>query len=165
MRLFIGCFLRIKGYEALKNTFDPLLEGRWIPEGNLHLTFKFLGEVEDVAGIVSALQGLEFPRFKPITCREIGMFGKKILYAGCDDPELARLAEAIDRRLADRFGREKSFIPHVTLMRVRSVDPDAAIPFSGPLPEGVSLEGELKVQLIHSESGRRGPYYHVIREF
>ena len=165
MRLFIGCFFRIKGYGLLKQTFDPLLKGRWVPEADLHLTFKFLGEVENVAGIVSALEGIAFPRQKLISCREIGMFGKRVFYASCDDPELTRLAGEIDARLAGCFERENEFVPHVTLMRVQRVDPDVIMPFSGPLPEQVALEGELKVQLIHSETGHRGACYHVIREF
>lgn len=165
MRLFIGCFVRIKGYETLKAVYEPRLAGRWIPEGNLHLTFKFLGEVSDVSGVVATLEGLAFPRGKRIVCRGMGMFGRKILYAACEDPDLKELAEAIDIRLAGQFEREKVFIPHVTLMRIRSIRESADLSPLTSLPEEVTVEGALKVQLIHSESGRRGVYYHVIREF
>lgn len=165
MRLFIGCFVRIRGYDALKAAYASSLAGRWTPEANLHITFRFLGEVEDVSSVVSALDGLEFPRGKPIECRELGMFGRKVLYASCNDPELNRVADAIDRRLGGSEERGEPFIPHVTLMRIRGIEEGASLPTPAPLPEGVFLVGELKVQLIHSESGHRGVYYHVLKEF
>ncbi len=165
MRLFIGCFIRIRGYDALKAAYASAYKGRWIPAGNLHITFRFLGEVDDVSSVVASLEGLEFPRRKRIECKGLEMFGEKILYASCDDPELGRVADAIDMRLAGSFGREKPFIPHVTLMRVQEISEDAGFSMPAPLPDGVTLEGELKVQLIHSESGQRGVYYHVLKEF
>ena len=165
MRLFIGCFVQIEGYDHLKSLLAPLFEGNWVNEGNLHLTFKFLGEVSDVAAVVRALDGLEFPRQRRIVFDRLGMFGQKILYATCGETELARLASAIDDRLAGSFAREKAFVPHVTLMRVRSCEGDACNGLLPPLPQGVSLEAKLKLLLIQSEPGRRGMVYKVLREF
>lgn len=165
MRLFIGCFVRIEGYDLLKRRLDPLYDGRWVNEGNLHLTFRFLGEVGDVAAVVRALEGLEFPRKKRIVFDRLGMFGQKVLYATCEDAELLRLASVIDERLAGSFAREKAFVPHVTLMRVRGCKNGACPGPLSSLPNGVALEAKLKVQLIRSEPGGRGMYYKVIREF
>lgn len=164
MRLFIGCFVRVRGYEALKRRFDPSLDGRWVREGNLHLTFRFLGEMKEASGVIAALEGIEYPRLQPIRFERLGMFGRKILYASSDDSVLSETAEAIDERLGPRSKREKSFIPHVTLMRIRSLKSDS---FTLPkrLPEGTALEGELRVQLIQSEQGHRGSFYKVLRGF
>jgi 2'-5' RNA ligase len=164
MRLFIGCFVRLKGYGALKRRFDPSLDGRWVRDGSLHLTFRFLGEMKDASGIVAALEELEYPRLTPIRFDGLGRFGHKILYATCDNPVLAQTAAAIDARLGPRSKREKSFIPHVTLMRIRSLKTDR-IEIPDRLPEGVEIDGELRVQLIQSEQGYRGTFYKVLRGF
>lgn len=165
MRLFIGCFVRIEEYDLLKRHFASLFEGAWVNEGNLHLTFKFLGEVNDVTAVVSALEGLEFPRKKRIVFDRLGMFGQKILYATCEDADLNQLASDIDERLAGSFAREETFIPHVTLMRVRQCKNGTSSDPLSSLPEGVALEAKLKVLLIQSGPGHRGMYYKVLREF
>ena len=47
-RIFIGSFVNIdkKIYLSLKKDFGGLIVGRWSPLENLHITFKFIGNIE-----------------------------------------------------------------------------------------------------------------------
>jgi 2'-5' RNA ligase len=151
----------------------PELRGvRWIPEGQLHFTLKFLGEIEDgrvedaksatakaVAGIAPfrlALEGLgTFPPQGPA----------RILWTGCGDgaEALSALAAAVEEAFASEgFPRdERPFSPHLTLARVR--DPEAGRRLSRALasvprePFGVVAVPGLV--LFRSDLTARGPEY------
>jgi 2'-5' RNA ligase len=103
---------------------------RWIPEEQLHLTVKFLGEVPDdraaeVADVVTRTAG-EFSPFG-MTLQSAGCFpprgGVRIVWAGSHEPSgaLVRCAAALDGALEKLgFPREsKPFSPHITIGRVR----------------------------------------------
>ena len=104
---------------------------RWISKANLHLTVKFLGNVEEVqiepigAALAAALR--PFPRFA-INAKGLGVFPDsrrpKILWIGLTANELARLATTIESALLPLgFAPEKrSFMPHLTIGRWREFD-------------------------------------------
>ncbi len=105
-------------------------EFRWIKEENLHMTLRFLGEVEESKinhielGLRQALQ--EFDAF-PIAFSGFGVFPNlahcRVLWVGITEgaDSCKRLKNVIDESLVS-FGFPKEteeFIPHITLARLK----------------------------------------------
>src|SRR5512134_2771535 len=65
-RLFIGIRPPEPVRDALVDTMEALEGARWVDEGNLHLTLRFVGEVErPVANdLAEALGRIDWPRFE-----------------------------------------------------------------------------------------------------
>lgn len=104
---------------------------KWVEPENLHLSLKFLGELDDDA--VSRLQGilsveaLRWPAFA-LTYAGIGTFpdrgAPRVVWAGVsgDVRTLAALAGAVERA-AEQVGVEREhrpFVAHLTVGRVKS---------------------------------------------
>ena len=114
---------------------------RWIPAPNLHLTLKFLGDIEEaqVAAIRPALRDalLDITGF-PVAARGLGVFPDtrrpRVLWVGLSAPELGLVARRVNRAV-EPFGVEQAtapFRPHATIGRWR-----------GPEPRGGRLQDEL----------------------
>ncbi len=105
---------------------------RWIPAPNLHLTLKFLGDVEEaqVASIRAALRDAlsDITAFR-VAARSLGVFPDarrpRVLWVGLSAPELALVARRVNRA-AEPFGIERAtapFRPHATIGRWRRPEP------------------------------------------
>jgi 2'-5' RNA ligase len=98
---------------------------QWAREEQLHLTLKFLGEVQDVDAVVAAVrEGVNPPGALQLEVAGLGTFGKKTLWAGVGGPGRSALVEvvaAIDDSLEPLgFEREQgAYSPQVTLGRAR----------------------------------------------
>ncbi|MBO0690967.1 MAG: RNA 2',3'-cyclic phosphodiesterase [Candidatus Dormibacteraeota bacterium] len=102
---------------------------RWVPAVNLHLTLRFLGNLEP-ATLEAVRGGLGGVRGEPFTVAlgELGTFGSRSaprvvwlgVQAGLD--EMARLAAAIEEpvRAAGVPGEDRPFRAHLTLARAGS---------------------------------------------
>lgn len=100
---------------------------RWEAREKLHLTLRFLGELDGgtARAVAEALGDVQQPRFE-LAVRGVGHFPPRgeprSLWAGVDDPApLHALHDRIERVLA-RLGLprdERKFAPHVTLARLR----------------------------------------------
>ena len=103
---------------------------KWVDPENVHLTIKFLGEVDYVAlndvcrAVAGAVAGFEpFSVF----CTRVGAFPSparpRTIWLGLEDEEqqLTRLSAAVEKAMARlRFRRERRpFHPHLTIGRVR----------------------------------------------
>lgn len=133
MRLFIAAFLPEETKDALfryMNSFRDLVRGvRWEPREKLHVTLRFLGEVEELrlagisADIGSAVSG---------SGRVESGFDGLRLFPGPRNPRVLALGLVRSERfqalfdgvqqavLQNGFEREKrKFIPHVTMGRIR----------------------------------------------
>jgi len=109
-------------------TFDRAV--RWVRTAQMHLTLKFLGEVEDnrIPGVITAVdQAVSNCSPFDLTVAGTGCFpnggAPRVVWAGVDDPggQLATCHEALEREL-DRLGFERDgrrFSPHLTLGRVK----------------------------------------------
>lgn len=103
---------------------------RWVPTDNLHLTLKFLGEVDntEVPRICNLLREI-CSDFEPFELSFQGTGGfpdldrARVLYAGVDDQSqsLTELVTRLERELADLgFKPEpRDYTPHLTLGRTK----------------------------------------------
>jgi 2'-5' RNA ligase len=125
MRLFVALLLPARVLEDLTRLCSGLPGARWVSPENMHLTLRFIGEVDGAGAddVHMALKRIRGPAF-PLALSGLGSFqsGRKIrqLWAGvADQPALIRLADDVEKALV-RAGLEpegRKFKPHVTLAR------------------------------------------------
>jgi RNA 2',3'-cyclic 3'-phosphodiesterase len=142
VRIFI-CFdlpgeIREK-LRALQSALKPLGRGvSWTRPEGIHLTLKFLGDVESgrIADIAAALsRATTGTRTFAISVQGVGAFPNlrrpRVLWVGIEEPggALTQLARGIDEALGtlDFRREERPFSPHLTLGRVKSPDGIEAI--------------------------------------
>jgi len=126
LRLFVG----IEFPPELKLHLSLLQNGvagaKWVDAGNLHLTLRFIGEVDEgvAADVDDALSRVQAKRFA-LQLAGVGVFGGdrlRTLWAGVErEPALATLQSKIEHALT-RVGllpEPRKFAPHVTLARLR----------------------------------------------
>jgi len=160
-----------------KSLLPPLHGVRWIPDGQLHFTLKFLGDVEDervpVARETTRAAALAAGPFD-LALEGLGAFPPRgparVLWAGCGPgaAALSALAAAVeDAFVARGFPREeRPFSPHLTLARVR--DPDAGRRLARALaslpPEPFGTISVRELVLFRSELTPRGAeYFELLR--
>lgn len=119
------------GLAAIQEEFKALGESiSWVKPGNIHLTLKFLGDMEEKRLDKMRARLTEAAATLPggdCTARGVGCFpnpkNPRVVWAGIDDPQqlLRRSARAVDEALsAIGFAREtRPFRGHLTLGRVR----------------------------------------------
>lgn len=121
--------------DRIKNTLTALCGGvegaRWRDRDQLHLTLRFLGEVDGAVArdIDDVLHRIAMPAFS-LVLRRTGFFkqGKlaRVLWAGVeDDRALRQLYKKIQHGL-QAIGlpaENRRFHPHVTLARLNGIDP------------------------------------------
>ena len=128
MRLFVALPLPEELQDRLTALGEPLPGVRWLPAENLHVTLRFIGEVEghQARELDAELARIELPAF-PVAIRGIecrGNGGKaRMLWAGVkSDGELDTLQGRIEAALR-RAGlppEGRRFRPHVTLARFKA---------------------------------------------
>lgn len=131
IRLFVGLELPASVAEQLHEIRGRLPGARWIAPENLHLTLRFIGDVDEgvAADIDEGLTGIDAPAFE-LAVHGLGHFGKgnqaRALWAGVDESEALRhlqrkVESAVVRHGAlDPEGRK--FKPHITLARLKNTD-------------------------------------------
>jgi 2'-5' RNA ligase len=126
MRLFVALSLPDLLLDQLTALERGLPGARWLPEDNLHLTLRFIGEVDGglARDIDEALSAIRMPAFA-LTLEGVGQFGdgrkNGALWAGvAANPELGRLRDKVDQALirAGLTPERRKFKPHVTLARL-----------------------------------------------
>ncbi len=128
MRLFIAIALPEDLRARLAALGNGLPGARWVSEENLHLSLRFLGELDggEAADVDAALAGVRVPGFE-LGLEGISHFGKgrnlRALWVGVrPNPALMRLQAKIEQA-AIRAGQppeKRKFKPHVTLARFKS---------------------------------------------
>lgn len=127
IRLFVGIALPGQHRERLSLMAHGLHGARWVAPENLHVTLRFIGEVDEdkARDLSAALDPVTAEPFK-LRVQGLGTFGDPAhaLWAGvADEPKgaLAELYARIESALV-REGLEpehRKFAPHVTLARFR----------------------------------------------
>lgn len=130
-RLFIAIDLPVAVKQSLGGLCTELPGARWVPDDQLHLTLRFLGETDEArtAALACGLAALR-PHPFPLHLKGLGFFPAtgppRILWVGLKKSaallELHRQVEGVVRHL-DLPEDRKKFSPHITLARL---DPRAA---------------------------------------
>jgi len=174
IRLFVAVALP----DLLRRRLAMLCRGvkgaRWVDESNMHLTLRFIGEVEEPQAeeIAAALDRLRAPRF-PLSLVGAGHFETRgrvrQLWVGIEpNPVLMQLQERIESAL-QREGLEpegRKFSPHITLARLDRAAPDT---IRNWLHENSLFRAEPfaveEFVLFQSLLGNGGAVYHPVAEF
>lgn len=188
LRAFVGCMLDLGttrrvidlGRAVKRNSEARGARATWVPPANLHITLKFLGEID--AGLApalgDALAALGKTHAAPrVSVQGLGSFAHdgggapKVLYARIDEGAAAvtELARAVDRACAELGFAPNAhrFTPHVTLARVsawpEALSVEEIAPRGGEarlLDCGASYLTELA--LYRSDLLRTGAEYHAL---
>jgi len=112
MRLFIASPVILDDYAAIQKEFDGIIEGKWVEEENLHLTWVFLGEVADATPVAKKLSEIT-PIESEVSIASLGYFGRppRILYAKAESTLLYDKAREFREAGFDLY----RFKPHITI--------------------------------------------------
>ena len=126
MRCFIGIDLSIeatKEIERLQRIIKPHIVGKITSSENLHLTLKFLGEIEDATldNVKKKLSSIEHQSFE-LTLNELGVFSQKLIKMVWVKVSTVPLQPLVDNCLKDIFEPEHRFMGHITIARVKKIE-------------------------------------------
>ena len=170
-------FVAIRPPEAIRDLLIDAMDDspalRWVPDENLHLTLRFIGEVERplAEDIAKALQRIRADAFL-LRIAGVGRFDQRnggAVWAGVE-PKAAvtSLAAKVDRacQAAGLEPEHRTFHPHITLARFRRGSKDAVDPF---LRRNAALASEpfavTGFTLFESRLSRHGAHYDAVAEF
>lgn len=167
-------FIAITPPEPIRDLLADCMEGmegaRWQSDDQLHLTLRFVGEVDSPLAndLAERLGTLRHPPF-PLAISGVGHFEQKgrprAIWAGiAPSPELAVLQRKVER-LCQTTGLEpehRRFTPHITLARLNSA--------SGPIAPFLLTRSDLasapftvaSFTLFESHLGHHGSIYEPV---
>lgn len=124
-RLFVGIELPDDIRDLISGLEAPLPGARWVDTDNLHLTLRFVGDIDNrqARELADFLSGIDVDAFE-MRLDGLGTFGGKdprTLWAGVSaGEELGALARATERaaRAAGLKPEGRTFKPHVTIARL-----------------------------------------------
>ncbi|MFA5259478.1 MAG: RNA 2',3'-cyclic phosphodiesterase [Candidatus Pacearchaeota archaeon] len=175
LRCFIAIDLSRECRQEIKKIQDLLKKnnlflGRFTEPENLHLTLKFLGGIseEQILEVKKRLNEIKMPE---LHCEigEIGVFSKslaKIIWVRLNGKGIFELQKQIDQKLLGLFEKEKRFMSHITIARVKNVPdkPSFFEYFRSIRPKPIKFSVKSFV-LKKSELFLEGPTYTDLEEF
>jgi len=131
----IRCFIALEiSREAINNIEEiqklikkkNLFYGKFTEPENLHLTLKFLGEIEEnkIEEVKKALAKIKFKQFE-VKLGEVGVFINKynsILWLKLNGQEIWNLQKEIDNKLKNILSIEERFMSHITIARMKKIN-------------------------------------------
>ncbi len=163
MRYFLAQSATLFDFRGLQEEIGHCFEGHWRTEHSLHATVLFLGNHFERDTIIRTVKAQPY-RLERAHMAGIGRFGhNRILYAQTDHPTLVETHLALSRAFA--MHASKDYVPHVTLMRYKSVE-NGCYRAHNTLYQGTLLgnvEGPLK--LMGSTLTPQGAVYETLYEF
>ena len=159
--------------DRLIDAMDDSPELRWVGDDNLHLTLRFIGEVERPRAddIAQALQRVRADRFE-LRLAGVGLFERRnggTLWAGIEPKApVAALAAKVERAVqqAGLEPERRAFMPHITLARWNRRNAEAVDAF---LRRNADLGSKTfdvdSFILFESKLSRHGPHYEQIETF
>jgi len=127
MRVFIAIDLpdniKERIYQEIKNIKG--VRGKFVERENLHITLKFLGELQPnvVEKIKKELENIKFQKFE-IEVYGFGEFNNRVLWFGIKKgfDKIMELKKEIDNSLKKlNFPPDNDFHPHITILRVKKI--------------------------------------------
>lgn len=170
----LRCFLAIDLNDKLKRKLNGVVKELELPGvrpvavDSLHITLKFFGNIKpaDIEKVIMKLDLLKFNKFK-VKLVGFGGFPNKnyvrVVWVGCESPELKLLVDRINKSLKGIFTEEK-IEPHLTLARVQTRT-DLRSLFQKYDKLGFGGFEVSRFQLKSSELTKTGPKYKDIRVF
>lgn len=176
LRLFVAVNLPSDIRERLWRCSEPLrCQGyriRWVSAASLHMTLKFLGDVQDereravIAAVDAAVTGSK-PFLLPI--ESLGVFPSpgraRVVLVGCKAvPPLGLIQQRLECQM-EMLGltpEARTFRPHITLGRVRRGVRASDLKGLNDCLEQIECSSAFTVQtvdLMRSDLGRSGPRY------
>ena len=167
-RLFVALALPDPVRSQLAALCGGIPGARWVAPENLHITLRFIGEVDGAleADIADGLSGLRAERFT-LRLEGVGQFGSgrvvRSVWAGVPrHPALISLQRTVDHLLAREGAApdRRRFTPHVTLARFGNAN-------SRTVADWLAAAGLFRtppfdvrdVTLFESRIGRHGAWY------
>ena len=174
MRLFVGIAIEEDARAALARVASGLRGARWVAPENLHLTLRFIGEVDRAmaAEIDSNLARIANPGFD-IAFDGVGVFDRRgkvhSAWAGLvPSPPLTHLRARVEQAVqhAGLAPEGRKFKPHVTVGRMKAVPMRDAAPwietFAGFAAGPFSIDSFV---LYRSHLGRGGAHYEPLAHY
>ncbi len=176
MRCFIAILvpeeIKEKAVEIQNKLRKANADVKWVEKENLHITLRFLGEIEEhlverIKGIMEEVGG-KFPS-PLLSFKGVGAFPDlrrpKVIWIGGEAPLLGELAKELEERIRNLgIPPEKEFSFHLTLGRVRSGKNIQAL-VKAMQEMGEVYLGEMRadsLSLMHSILFPRGPQYSLL---
>ena len=143
---------------------------KWVAKKNIHITLKFIGNVEDnlLDGIKSRLSKVKYNKFS-MALSKVGWFPEenspRVVWIGVDnEKEVINLQKKIDETLLDILQGEQKFSAHITLGRVKRTDKKLLESLRMIKIEKMNINVE-SFSLIGSKLTRDGPKYNVVERY
>ncbi|MBU1124599.1 MAG: RNA 2',3'-cyclic phosphodiesterase [Candidatus Omnitrophica bacterium] len=185
MRTFIAITLPQGIKEALSQVQNQLkksgAEVRWVKPENIHLTLKFLGEIDEetLQSVCAALEGISCRhRFYTAEISSLGSFPRnasaRVLWVGIEQgkEETETLSQAIEDELSTKKipREEREFQSHITLGRLTSNLNrfrliEQLLLAASRLKENKLCFPVRSLTLYKSTLSPAGPGYEIIQEF
>ncbi len=118
MRLFIASPVKLDDYASIQEDFKDIIEGKWVKEENLHLTWVFLGDMKNEKPITKKLKKISLLDSE-VSIEEMGYFGRppRVLFAKTEEKLLYNKAREFKESGFDLY----RFKPHITLCRIKTI--------------------------------------------
>ena len=173
MRLFVALAIPVPVAQSIMLIQGGVPGARWQAREQLHLTLRFIGEVDgrEAAMLDDALAEIDAPGFT-LQLHGVGQFGNKqphALWAGArPNDALAHLQRKVDAAIR-RIGQPQDahkFTAHVTLARLRNPDQSKMIEWLSHHALYTSPESQIGAfQLYSSRLTSDGSVYTVEQEY
>lgn len=172
-RLFVAIRPPAEIRRTLLDLMGGILGARWQDDGQLHITLRFVGEVDRHCAddLAAALGEIHFQPFE-IALAGLGQFDRKgridTLWAGVQPrDQLTQLHQRIDRACTNAGLRadERAYLPHITVARFGRT--------AGPMDDFITAHGGLTsapftvdgFALFESHLGHEGAAYHIVERY
>ena len=172
MRAFIGLRLPDSAKNKISEIQDTLMKkeffiGKFTEFDNIHLTLKFLGDIEENTLKLTRelLRGLNYKPFRA-KINQAGVFSDPLIrIIWVNILNVDKLQSLIDESLDGLFLKERRFMGHITLARVKKVKRQQ--PLLDHLKQ-IELDLDVPIDsfyLMESILTKEGPNYRVIEEY
>ena len=162
----------VRMIERLRESGDGI---KWVPTDNLHLTLKFLGEVNntEVPPVCEAIREI-CDQHSPFELQFSGATGlpaidrARVVCAGVADPSgsLTEIVNALEKKLAKLGYKQEArdYVPHLTLGRAkaRRANPDVLERIKEEQSTNLGSMWVNEVQMIASFLDKGGPTYQIM---
>jgi len=165
MRVFLATYTRFNYFNLKKDFEEAIINGKWVEVKNLHLTFKFFGEIKknELNSIIKELDNFKYEKSE-FEVKGVDFFNTQshlILFAKINQKEkILNLSNKLNKLF-----KIDNFKPHITLCRVKKYNKDKFLNLIEKYQDFKFGKFRLNLSLIESTLTKNGPIYKIIKEF